>query len=491
MTLRPLYDRLERMPFVRIAAPFAAGIALADAWNWPLWFVAGAFLLSGVLALLFRSQAAAAMLLAATGVGAVQLRTAPPAVPRGIDTLFELEVDEFPADRGRYTVAGATVAAWLDPETERWHPAADRIRLYGDSLVSLAGGERIRALGRIRPFGGGAHYRTQMTRRGAVGTLWLTPHGLLDRRPAATRSLHRAAVERIGRLGVGGDAGAVVRAMTTGERSGITPELRAAYSRSGLSHLLALSGLHTGILFAVVNAALWWLPLLRHGHRLRNAAAIAAVWTFVAAAGFPASAVRAAAMCTLLQASLASSSHYDGMNALGAAAFGMLLWNPAWLYDTGFRLSVAAVAGILAWGVPLARRVRTGRRWVDLATGALLVSFAATAATAPLVAGTFGAIPLAGIVLTPAAILLSGIVVGCGALWLLLPLAPLAPPLRLAAGLAAEGIDRLAEAAAGLPAARIEIGLTGAQTAACYLAFAVATAAAWCVEQKKVVHLPS
>ena len=75
--------------------------------------------------------------------------------------------------------------------------------------------------------------------------------------------------------------------MTAGDRSGLTPELRTAYSRSGLSHLLAVSGLHTGIVFVLINLLLWWLPLLRRGHLLRNLLAAAAVWCFVAAAGFP------------------------------------------------------------------------------------------------------------------------------------------------------------------------------------------------------------
>lgn len=491
MNARLLSDRLDRMPFVRIVLPFAAGIALCDLWSWPLWFTAGAFVVSGLTALLFRSGCAAAVLLVTTGIGAVQLREAPPTAPRGLFTLFELHVDEFPAERSGYTAAEATVAAWRDPASGRWHPASDRIRIHADSLVALAGGERIRCRGRIRPFGDSTRYGAQMIRRGLVGTLRLTPSGLLETRPTASRSFHRAAVERIDRLGVEGAPGAVVRAMTAGDRSRIPAELRTAYARSGLAHLLALSGLHTGILFAVVNAALWWLPLLRHGHRLRHLAAIAAVWTFVAAAGFPASAVRAAAMCTLLQAALASSSEYDGLNSLGAAAFGMLLWHPAWLYDTGFRLSAAAVAGILAWGVPLARRLRTGRQAVDLPAGALAVSTAATLATAPLLALEFGSVPLAGIVLTPAAILLSGIVVACGALWLAAPLAPLAPPLRCVAGLAAEALDRLACAAASLPATRLDLSLDATQTGLCYLAFAAATAAAWCVERKKVVHLPS
>ena len=194
-----------------------------------------------------------------------------------------------------------------------------------------------------------------------------------------------------------------------------------------MSHLLAVSGLHTGIVFALVNLALWWLPLFRRGHLLKNLRAAVAVWLFVAAAGFPPSAVRAAAMCTVLQAALASASEYVGLNALAAAGFGMLVWNPNWLGDISFQLSFVAVAAILAWGVPLCRRCRTRWKGVNVVVDAYLIGFVATAATAPLVSHTFGVVPLAGLVVNPLAIALAGVVVFGGALWMLAPVGFLAP----------------------------------------------------------------
>ena len=207
---------------------------------------------------------------------------------------------------------------------------------------------------------GAESFRLLMRRRGYAGTLWVSERTILERLPQQSAGLHRTAVERLARLPMAPEAAAVVEAMAAGERRGITPELRARYSRSGLSHLLAVSGLHTGIVFVLINAVLWWLPLLRRGHLLKNLLAAGAVWLFVAAAGFPPSAVRAAVMCTVLQAALASTSEYVGMNALATAAFGMLLWNPNWFGDISFQLSFLAVAGILAWGVPLCRRCRGG-----------------------------------------------------------------------------------------------------------------------------------
>lgn len=480
------------MPMVKAAAPFAAGILAADCFTLPLWFLAGAFLLSGALALLLRSQAAVLVMLLTAGFAAPQLRDTERAVPYGVHTTYELAVEGIPADRGRYTAAEAVAVAWRDPSNGTWHAACDRIMLYADSLTALYPGERIRCRGSVRPFRGGAEsYRRLMARRGFVGTLRLSERTLLERLPERNTGLHLHAVERIGRLRIPGEAGALCRAMAAGDRSGITPQMRAAWSRSGLSHLLAVSGLHTGIVFALVNLLLWWLPLLRRGHLVRNLLAAACIWLYVAAAGFPPSAVRAAVMCTMLQFALASGSEYTALNALAAAGFGMLLWNPAWLGDISFQLSFVAVAAILAWGVPLCRRLRTRWRALDLLTGALAVSFVASLATAPLVSHTFGVIPLAGVFVNPAAILLGSVVVLGGAVWMLLPAAWLAPGFEPVLSGAAQLLGTLARSAAEIPGGAVEYTLGSGATAAAYLVFLLATAAAWSAEPKKSVHLPA
>lgn len=81
--------------------------------------------------------------------------------------------------------------------------------------------------------------------------------------------------------------------------------------------------------------------------------------------------------------------------------------------------------------------------------------------------------------------------VACGALWLLLPLPPLAWLLRPAAALSVAVLDTLCRTAAAWPGAAVERSLTDRGVALTYLLFALATAAAWCVEPKKSVHLPS
>ncbi len=475
-----LHERLATMPMLKLLAPFVAGMLLAERCELPAALLAAAFLLTGLLALTLRSQSALIAMLAVTGFAAVQLRTPVRSVPLRVETSWVVRVEGIPADRGRWRTAEAVVEAWREPESGLWHAAGDRILLYADSLTPIAAAERLCCRGRIRPFdGAAAYYRRLMLRRGTVGTLWLGERNLLERLGGQALSFHVRAAERLRRLGVGGEAGAVVQAMAAGDRSALTPELRAIYARSGFAHLLAVSGLHTGLLFAAVFLALWWLPLLRRGHIVRNVLCTAAVWLFAAAAGFPPSAVRAAVMCTLLQAALAAGSEYVGINALAAAAFGMLLWQPAWLREIGFQLSFIAVGAILAWGVPLCRRLRTRWRAANAVIDALVVSFVASLSTAPLAAHAFGIVPLAGILLNPAAILLATVAVCCGTAWMLLPLAPLAPPLRFAAGGAAEALDALARFSASIPGGALEWRPGSAATAGLYLLFLAGTLALW------------
>lgn len=491
VTVKTIYlaRRMARMPMVRIATGLAVGIALADVIELPVWFAAAVFVVAGSAALLLRSSALLVLLLAAAGYADARLHAEEPSVPRETVTVFAVQIEGMPADRGRYIAAEGVVTAWRDPADGSWRAARDRVAVRADSLTPLSGGERLYCRGRVRPLrGGSVSYRRLMERRGVVGTLWMTEQDILHRELARETGLHAAASRRLAAKVGTGDAGAVVRAMTVGDRSALGSQLRACYARSGMSHLLAVSGLHTGIVFLLLNLVLWWLPLVRRGHVVRNVLVIAAVWTYVAAAGFPASAVRAAVMCTLLQATLAAGSEYAALNALGAAAAGMLLWNPAWLGDIGFRLSFVAVAAILAWGVPLCRRLRTRYGALNRVVEALTIGFAASLATAPLVSHTFGMVPLAGIVLSPVVVVLAGGVVGGGVVALLVqPAAVLVRP--LAEG-AAEWLNAAARVVAAVPAGAVDYTLPGWATAAVYLLFAAATLAAWCAEPKKNVHLP-
>lgn len=302
-------------------------------------------------------------------------------------------------------------------------------------------------------------------------------------------ALHEAAVERLGRLNLSPEAQALCRAMAAGDVVGITPELRAVFSRSGAAHLLAVSGLHVGIVFLLANTLLGWIVLLRRGHLWRNAAVVAAVWVYAVMTGLSPSTLRAALMFSCLQVALMTSSPYVGLNVLCGTAFAALVWRPGDLFGLSFQLSYLAVAAILLWAVPLMRRLRTRRRAIDWLVESLCVGVAASAATAPLVSHCFGVIPVAGVLLGGVVVLLAyGIVMGA-VVWMAVPWSPLAGPaggmLEALCG-ALLGVTR---GVAGWSWAAVDYRMSVGQMAVVYLFFAAATLAAY-RKPKKSVSLP-
>ena len=490
MNFDQLHQRIDLMPMLKILIPFATGILVANSGTLPLWLLAGAFVCSGVVAMLFHSRVAILTMIFTTGFGLAQFRTPQRTTPLHTPTLFEIAVDGIPQIRPKGQTAHALIRAWRDPHTGHWHPTEDRLLVFCDSLTTLQADERLSIEGVIRPFRD-THpsYKRLMQRRGYIGTLSLHKQGILSQQDSLPRSFHLCAAQRMASLAIEGDAGAVVNAMTTGDRSRLTAQLRGEYSRSGFSHLLAVSGLRTGVVFLLLNLVLWWLPLLRWGHLLRNTLSIVAVWIFVAAAGFPPSAIRAAVMYTLLQLSLAGGEEYSSMNAWAGAALLMLMWQPAWIGDLSFQLSFLAVGGIISWGVPLCRRLRTRFRVVNWVVDALVISLVASLVTAPLISHTFGITPLVGILLNPLAILLATILVAGGVVWLILPFEILSTPLRFVISHAAVGINSLAHWTASTPHTSVEYTLSTTATATIYVLFLVFTLTIWNFKPKKKLPL--
>ncbi len=226
------------------------------------------------------------------------------------------------------------------------------------------------------------------------------------------------------------DARAVLAALLLADRGGLDGETQEAFRRTGLAHLLAVSGLHVFLVGMVLYGLL--KPVLgRLGWRWRRIEFVRAGITlvlvagYVAVAGAPHSAVRALVMAALLVGGRGFERPSNALNALGVAALVLLLARPAALFDAGFQLSFAAVGGIVTLMPVLQRplperwmahpRVRT---WIIDPT---LVSLAATLATLPVVLVHFGRLATAGVGLnvvaipiTAAALMAALLAVVCG-----------------------------------------------------------------------------
>lgn len=151
----------------------------------------------------------------------------------------------------------------------------------------------------------------------------------------------------LGRLLPEGDELAVLRALLIGDRSGLTRDLRAAYRDSGAMHLLALSGLHVGLIYALLA----WLLRPLGGHRaarlLRSTALLGLLWTYALITGLSASISRAVLMITFYELAACLSGDRDSLSALAGSALLLMLLRPESPRDIGFQLSYTAVLSIL------------------------------------------------------------------------------------------------------------------------------------------------
>lgn len=211
----------------------------------------------------------------------------------------------------------------------------------------------------------------------------------LQRATIEARKIRERLLERYRCYGADGSSYAVLAAMTLGDKSALSKELREDYSIAGASHVLALSGLHLSIIYTI-------LLLLTFGYRRRwlpQVLIMLAVWSYVVLVGMSASVVRSAVMLTIVSMVMILNRGSVLLNSLSFAAFVMLLWNPLSLYDIGFEMSFMAVLGI-AMLEPLMRSRHLPKnifqKLLYMIWGVVSVSIAAQVGTAPLVAYYFG-----------------------------------------------------------------------------------------------------
>jgi competence protein ComEC len=273
-------------------------------------------------------------------------------------------------------------------------------------------GELVEIRGRLeQPSGqrnpGGFDYRAYLQRRGIYNIMTVYPyniqktgHGKVSLIQYCVHSL-RARAQAVLDQHVGGEGGALLKTMLLGHKWLLPSEVRRDFQRTGLSHLLAVSGLHVGFIIAMLTGLTRLLHLTKKQSFVFQMAMLCLYCMIVGAAP---SVVRASVMAALILGSRVVGRQSDMLNNLFMAALVILLFRPLDLFEVGFQLSFGAVIGIIMFIRHFENWLKFLPRW--MASG-LSVTLSAQLGVWPVIAhyfNTFSAISIvANLFLVPLA----------------------------------------------------------------------------------------
>ncbi len=187
---------------------------------------------------------------------------------------------------------------------------------------------------------------------------------------------------------------ALVKALVLGQRDELDRTINQAFVRSGTVHVLAVSGMHVGLIYVLLGRL---LALVGHGGSallLRSVLLLACLWAYAGITGGSPSVLRATAMFSLFVLAESLGRRQSSLNSLVAAAILLLAWDPGMLMQAGFQLSFLAVLGILLFMRPI-RSLWEPKRWIPKEVWSLVtVSIAAQVLTTPVSLLLFKSFPV-------------------------------------------------------------------------------------------------
>ncbi len=217
---------------------------------------------------------------------------------------------------------------------------------------------------------------------------------------------------------------AIALAMFLGEKSQLSQGLKMRFSIAGASHILAISGMHIGIIYLILNLLFSWLHLFLYGKKLKYTVILILLLVYMGITGATPAVVRATLMFgMLLVMKLLKFRHYI-LNVVALASLIQMLIDPSIVYTVSFQLSYLAVSGIIVLYPQLEKYIHTPWKALNHLYSCIGITLCATLATAPLVWINFGTFPVYFLLTNILISLLSVLIVWVGFLLILLIYVP-------------------------------------------------------------------
>ena len=284
---------------------------------------------------------------------------------------------------------------------------------YGSRLLVSAPLQAIRNAGNPGSF----DYKTYSLFHGITHQVYLTPQDYLALPGLAQNSMKTIifrsrtwVVATLKKFIPGEKEQGLAEALLIGYKDDLDKNLVQAYSNTGVVHIIAISGLHLGIIYAIL--LLLTKPMKRYRHLLlpRLLIILGSLWLFTILAGAGPSVLRSALMFTLIAMGESTAKKTNIFNTLSFSAFVLLCINPFWLWDVGFQLSYAAVLSIVLFFHPVYNWFHLPNKIIDLTWKLTAVTIAAQILTMPISIYHFHQMPLLFLVTNFIAVPLSSLI---------------------------------------------------------------------------------
>lgn len=190
-----------------------------------------------------------------------------------------------------------------------------------------------------------------------------------------------------------GESNQIAQAILLGQKQFLEKDMKQAYSQTGVMHLLAVSGLHVGIIYALLMFVVKPFGLKKMGMKSYLCLVILMIWVYAIMTGMSPSVVRAAIMFSLLTMGQMRERKPSVFNVLAFSAMLMITVNPNVIFEVGFQLSYLAVAGIALLQPRILNLWQPDHKWQEYIWQLLVVSLAAQLATFPLTVWYFHSFP--------------------------------------------------------------------------------------------------
>lgn len=159
--------------------------------------------------------------------------------------------------------------------------------------------------------------------------------------------LRRKMISILNQSGLTDNELGVASALILGYKNNIEAQLKSSYSSAGAMHILAVSGLHVGIIFMLFNAVFHFFEKIKYGLVIKGILLLLILWLYALITGLSPSVLRSASMFSIVAIGEVFNRKTNFFNKLSASALLLLLFNPLLIFDVGFQLSYIAVAGIV------------------------------------------------------------------------------------------------------------------------------------------------